>query len=707
MDLQRINIGSAPNDGQGDNGREAGAKINANSALIEDQWDTLSTVAFTGSYDDLLNKPVGGGGGGVSSWTELADIPEIIVEYSEATPGADQLAYYDNSGDLAFTDVTAYGRGLLNTADSTELVGALSLGTAALSDSTDFAPAVHTHSDATTSVAGFMAPADKTKLDGVASGATANTGTVTSVAVTGANGITVANGTITTSGTVALDVNAGQLRTTLNVANGATANSADATLLARANHTGTQAISTVTGLQAELDSKLTTGYVTPVATTSEVRAGSSNVVYLTPANVSAGDAMLAVQTISGTVTIDPSTGRNKEYVTSGNVRFEPAATMAATMGVIRLRLGGVHTVTFAASIIRDEDDDHLVPDPRPWVETNYSYYVENNRMHVMKLHSPRVIGAEIPAISSFGGFFDPAVTGTVKIGDSVSANADVGDAVQWYGPAGGSWDYTSPTGTTLNLATANRAYVPTAGMTNYPVLSEIGGRVCLKHSSVGTMMTANHFGVQMIGNPNPAASPNNLPYATTLTIGAMVYASSAEAAIGGFFGINRQANSNTGIFNLQLDAEGRPSVYTRTSSTGPIQTGTSAVVAANGAIRAVQPEDVNLNKWRMVVAQYVVTTINTVEDTAVGNNTTRGTGARVDVYVDGNFGLTAGSTFSSYRGANNLGFAATLSHIGGRQSASAGSNFSNAALGRHFLYVGDLPTNGALYSSICKWLGGN
>lgn len=57
---------------------------------------------------------------------------------------------------------------------------------------------------ATTSAAGSMSSADKTKLDGIATGATAN--------------------------------------------------SSDATLLARANHTGEQAISTITGLQAELDS---------------------------------------------------------------------------------------------------------------------------------------------------------------------------------------------------------------------------------------------------------------------------------------------------------------------------------------------------------------------------------------------------------------------------------------------------------------------
>lgn len=63
----------------------------------------------------------------------------------------------------------------------------------------------HTHGNATTSSAGFFSASDKTKLDGVATGATAN--------------------------------------------------SSDATLKDRANHTGTQAISTVSGLQAALDAK--------------------------------------------------------------------------------------------------------------------------------------------------------------------------------------------------------------------------------------------------------------------------------------------------------------------------------------------------------------------------------------------------------------------------------------------------------------------
>lgn len=77
-----------------------------------------------------------------------------------------------------------------------------------------FAASGHTHSNATTSAAGFMSATDKTKLDGIASGATKvisdtvanwgytkNKGTVTSVKVK-ING--VEKGTVTTSGTIDL-----------------------------------------------------------------------------------------------------------------------------------------------------------------------------------------------------------------------------------------------------------------------------------------------------------------------------------------------------------------------------------------------------------------------------------------------------------------------------------------------------------------------
>lgn len=74
---------------------------------------------------------------------------------------------------------------------------------------TDAAPLSHVGAGGTAhanvvaaGAAGFMTGADKTKLDGVATGATANTGTVTSVAVANATGITWTGSPITTSGTL-------------------------------------------------------------------------------------------------------------------------------------------------------------------------------------------------------------------------------------------------------------------------------------------------------------------------------------------------------------------------------------------------------------------------------------------------------------------------------------------------------------------------
>jgi hypothetical protein len=72
-------------------------------------------------------------------------------------------------------------------------------GTAPIVSSGGATPAISITA-ATTSAAGSMSSADKTKLDGIATGATANTGTVTSVAT----GTGLTGGTITTSGTISL-----------------------------------------------------------------------------------------------------------------------------------------------------------------------------------------------------------------------------------------------------------------------------------------------------------------------------------------------------------------------------------------------------------------------------------------------------------------------------------------------------------------------
>lgn len=124
---------------------------------------------------------------------------------------------------------------------------------------------------------GFMTGSDKTKLDGIATGATANSPDATLLARANHTGTQAIStilaaassrffGRITASGgageeltgtqaTTLLDLATGSLKGLMSssdftklsgIASGATANSTDAVLLARANHTGTQAVATLT-----------------------------------------------------------------------------------------------------------------------------------------------------------------------------------------------------------------------------------------------------------------------------------------------------------------------------------------------------------------------------------------------------------------------------------------------------------------------------
>lgn len=91
---------------------------------------------------------------------------------------------------------------------------------------TDATPSSHVgsggtaHAAATTSVAGFMSSADKTKLDGIAANATANTGTVTSVGLSLPGQFTVSGSPVTTSGTLSASWNSQTANLVLAAPNG-------------------------------------------------------------------------------------------------------------------------------------------------------------------------------------------------------------------------------------------------------------------------------------------------------------------------------------------------------------------------------------------------------------------------------------------------------------------------------------------------------
>lgn len=135
------------------------------------------------------------------------------------------------------------------------------------------------HADATTSTAGFMAAADKTKLDGIAAGATAN--------------------------------------------------SSDAQLRDRSTHTGTQAISTVTGLQTALDGKEAVGAATNSMAT-HLAAADPHSQYTTAAEAAAAAPVQSVAGKTGTVTlaaadITDSTAAGRAVLTAADAAAQRVA----------------------------------------------------------------------------------------------------------------------------------------------------------------------------------------------------------------------------------------------------------------------------------------------------------------------------------------------------------------------------------------------
>jgi len=131
------------------------------------------------------------------------------------------------------------------------------------------------------------------------------------------------------------------------IATGATANMADAALLARGNHTGTQAISTVSGLQGALDAKapLASPALTGVPTAPTPTPGDASTQIANMAAVSA-----AIQAIVGMSPADLDTlAEIAARIQSGESNYAALVTTIAGKLAKSANLSDVDDVTLARS----------------------------------------------------------------------------------------------------------------------------------------------------------------------------------------------------------------------------------------------------------------------------------------------------------------------------------------------------------------------
>ena len=130
---------------------------------------TLATVATSGSYNDLTNKPTIPSGQIQSDWNQTNNAE---VDYIKNKPNLATVATSGSYNDLSNKPTIP----TVNNATLTITQNGTSVGTFTANASSNKTIAVTdtTYSDATTSASGLMSASDKTKLDGIATGAEVN-----------------------------------------------------------------------------------------------------------------------------------------------------------------------------------------------------------------------------------------------------------------------------------------------------------------------------------------------------------------------------------------------------------------------------------------------------------------------------------------------------------------------------------------------------
>lgn len=235
-----------------------------------------------------------------------------------------------------------------------------------------------------------------------------NSTTIANDAVTNAKLANMATARIkgrTTSGTGdPEDLTAAQVRTMLNVADGATANSTDAALRARSSHTGTQAINTIVGLQDSLSAKASIAQAIPAGGSvgqALVKSSSTNYdVQWTTISGGGGTANLGLGSI--TTTDVPITNDNGTGVTIPSATASTAGVMTSSLYSKLMGIATGAEVNVNADWNAVSGDAQILNKPSTFPPSTHSHPISQVTSLQDSLNAKAPIARAVPAGGTIG-----------------------------------------------------------------------------------------------------------------------------------------------------------------------------------------------------------------------------------------------------------------------------------------------------------------